>query len=78
MLATPSDFLDQGWENQTQYRVFLALSGATTTITILDQDNGVMVATGGITDGTLGPGAVGSYDASQRTACTGAWRSSCL
>ncbi|MBV1858223.1 MAG: hypothetical protein KUG77_07410 [Nannocystaceae bacterium] len=78
VLATPSDFLDQGWENQTQYRVFLALSGATTTITILDQDNGVMVATGGITDGTLGPGAVGSYDASQRTACTGAWRSSCL
>ncbi len=78
VLATPAEFLATGWANQTQYRVFLNLDGDTTTITILDQDNGFMVATGTITDGTFGPGAVGSYDASQRTACTGAWRSSCL
>lgn len=78
VLATPTEFLDQGWENQTQYRVFLDLAGATTTITIVDQDNATTVATGSITDATLGPGAVGSYDASQRSVCTGAWRSSCL
>lgn len=78
VLATPTEFLDQGWENQTQYRVFLDLAGATTTITIVDEDNGTTIATGTITDATFGPGAVGSYDASQRSACTGAWRSSCL
>lgn len=78
ILATPSEFLTTGWENQTLYQVLVDLDGPTTTITILEQQSGTTLATGTIVDGTFGPGAIGSYDASQRSACTGGWRSSCL
>ncbi len=78
VLAAPSDFFTGGWDNFELYRVTLGLDGPTATITIVDVSSGATVVTGSVTDATLGPGAVGSYDASQRTACTGSWRSACL
>lgn len=78
ILATPAEFFDEGWANQTQYRVLLDLDGATTNISLFNENSGGTVVTGSITDDTFGPGAVGSYDASQRTACSGEWRSHCL
>ena len=78
VLATGDDFTPAGWANRVLYRVTLDLEGDTTTITIDDLDNGGTVTTGQVVDAALGPGAVGSYNASQRTACTDHWSSSCL
>lgn len=78
VLATPAEFHPFGWANRVLYRVFVDVDGDTTTITIVNQDTSLMVAMGDITDPALGPGAIGSYNASQRSMCTDHWNSSCL
>ncbi len=78
ILSTPAEFFDQGWANQQPYDVQLDLDGDTTTITVRIADTDTVVMTGSIVDDVLGPGAVGSWDASQRTPCHGELVSSCL
>ncbi len=78
ILAAPAEFYAGAWDNFDLYRVSVGIDGPTATITIFDVSNATALVTGSITDATYGPGAIGSYDASQRTACTGSWRSSCL
>lgn len=76
ILATPAEFHTGGWVNQVLYRVTAQFDGDDTTITIVD-DVGALIATGTVTDPTLGPGAIGGYSASQRTVCTDNWSSTC-
>lgn len=79
IIATPAEFFTSGWTNEVLYRITVDLDGPNTTITIVDQDNGnVTLASGTVTDATFGPGAIGSYDASQRSVCTDNWLSNCL
>jgi hypothetical protein len=79
VLATGGVFHGAGWENRELYRVTVVVAGDQTAISIHNlDDNGVLVATGSISDGVLGAGAMGSYNASQRSTCTDHWTSTCL
>ncbi|MEM6296122.1 MAG: hypothetical protein AAGA54_32920 [Myxococcota bacterium] len=78
ILATPDEFFGGGWDNFQPYDVQLDLAGDTSTITIRNGTTDAVIMTGSIVDDALGPGAVGSWDASQRTPCHAQLVSSCL
>lgn len=77
VLATPADVYDEGWIHRNEYRASLLIQGDSTTITLRDFETNALVMTTTVVDDAYPMGAVGSYEASQRTACLGLITSSC-
>lgn len=78
LLASPALFFDQGWDDSTEYRVQLDTASPTHTLEIRRVDNGTLVMSGSVSDGTYPSGAAGSFESSQTSVCNGFWESSCI
>ncbi len=78
MLAGPSDILEDGWQDNTEYTVEIELDGDDTTVSVRLFADGSDVVVHTVSDAAYGPGMVGTIDASQLAACMGYLTTSCL